>query len=80
MAVNTGAGEVAFRVVIKDRRIVRIEEAEGTEGKVFPLSAEEKDAWDKSTYGCRPLEMIYETKQNPCFICIDGFRIEVPCP
>lgn len=80
MAVKTSEGEVAFRVVIKNRRIVRVEEAEGTEGKVEPLSPEQKDAYDKSAYGCRRLETIYETKQNPCFVCLGGFRIEVPCP
>jgi hypothetical protein len=77
MALNSG--EVSFLVVIKNRNVERVEEAEGTEGKVSELRAAEKQAWSQSDYGCRPIETIYETKQNPCFICIGGFRIQVPC-
>jgi hypothetical protein len=77
MALN--AGEVAVLVVIKNRSVVRVEAAEGTEGKVSPLTAAEKAAWSHSAYGRRPVETIYETQQNPCFIEIAGFRIEVPC-
>jgi hypothetical protein len=77
MALN--AGEVSFLVVIKNRSIVRVEEAEGTIGKVTPLTAEQKQAYSKSSYGCRTVETIYETQQNPCFIMIGDQRIEVPC-
>ena len=79
MPVNQAEGEVAFRVVIRNRRFVRVEEVEGTEGKVLALTDDQKDAYDKSTYGCRPLATMYETKQNPCFVCLGGFKIEVPC-
>ena len=77
MALNTG--EVSFLVVVKNRSIVRIEEAEGTAGNVSVLAAADKQAYSQSTYGCRPVETIYETQQNPCFILIGGFKVQVPC-
>ena len=74
-----GADEVSFLVVVKNRGIVRVEEAEGTVGQVSNVTAEEKQAYSQSAYGCRPVETIYETQQNPCFIVIGGFKVQVPC-
>ena len=80
MALNTG--EVACLLVIKNRRIIRVEEAEGTENKVTPVADEQKQIYSQSTYGCRPVETIYETdtqSPNSCFIIIGGFKVQVPC-
>ena len=82
MAVNTGAGEVAVLIVIKNRSIVRVEEAGGTEGAVSEISAAEKQAYSRSQYGCRPVETIYEHDTlgpNTCFMIIGGFKVKVPC-
>jgi len=73
------AGEVSFLVVVNKRGIVRLEEAPGTEGNVSSITAEQKQAYSQSTYGCRPVETIYETQQNPCFIIIGNFKVQVPC-
>ena len=79
MSVNTAAGEVGILLVIKNRSIVRVEEAAGTEGQVSALEAEEKQTYSRSPYGCRKVNTIYETQQNPCFMIIGGFKVKVPC-
>jgi hypothetical protein len=80
MALN--AGEVACLLVIKNRRIIRVEEAEGTEGNVAPLTDEQKQIYSQSSYGCRRVATILETdtqSPNSCFIIIGGFKVKVPC-
>lgn len=85
MAVNTAAGEVAILLVIKNRRIFRVEGAEGTNGAgdVTPMTDAEKQAYFKSSYGCKPIETIYETEQTQspteCFMIIGNTRIKIPC-
>lgn len=82
MAANLGAGEVSVLLVIKDRTIVRVEEAPGTEKKVTPFTPEERRKFSQSAYGCRPIETIYDHDTqgpNTCYIIIDGYKIEVPC-
>jgi hypothetical protein len=81
MAVNLEAGEVGILLVIKNRRVIRVEGAPGTDGKgdVTELTEEWKRTYSQSPYGCRPVETIYETQQNPCFMCIGGFQVKVPC-
>jgi hypothetical protein len=84
MAVNTGAGEVGILLVIKKRRVIRVEGAQGTDkpGDVTELTEEWKQAYSQSPYGCRRVETIYETdtqSPNSCFMCIGGFRVKVPC-
>lgn len=85
MTINTEAGEVRVTLVIKDRVIIGVEEAEVTNGfgKVGELSDAEKQRWARSSYGCRPIETIYETQQTQspteCFIMIGKFKIKVPC-
>ena len=75
--VQLNPGEVAITLVIRARQIVRVEDAGGT--KVTELSPELKQAYSQSDYGCRPVETIYETRQNPCFMIIGNMRIEIPC-
>lgn len=82
MAADTKAGEVSVLLIIKNREIVRVEQAPGTEGKVTPYTAEEKLRFSQSPYGCRPIETIYDHDTqgpNTCYIIIDGYKIEVPC-
>jgi hypothetical protein len=85
MAVNTGAGEVGILLVIKNRRVIRVEGAQGTDGPgdVTDLTEQWKQDYSQSVYGCRPVETIYETKQtqspDECFMIIAGKRIKIPC-
>jgi hypothetical protein len=85
MAVDTGAGERGIVLVIKNRRIVRIEPGAGIEsGDITDLTEEWKQNYSQSDYGCRPVHMIYQTKQTQspeeCFIMIGNKKIKVPCP
>ena len=84
MAVDTGAGEVGILLVIKNRRIVRIEAGAGIQSEdITDLTEEWKQNYNKSDYGCRPVNMIYQTKQTQspeeCFVIIGGRRVKVPC-
>ena len=84
MAVNTGAGEQGIVLVVKNRRIVRIEAGTGiSPDDVTELTEEIKQDYAQSDYGCRPVHMIYQTTQTnspqECFITIGGFRIKVNC-
>jgi hypothetical protein len=84
MAVDTAAGEVGILLVIKERRIVRVEAGAGiASGDISDFTEEWKKAYSQSAYGCRLVETIYETKQtqspDECFITIGGKRIKIPC-
>jgi signal recognition particle GTPase len=84
MAVNTGAGEQGILLVIKNRRIIRVEAGAGINpADVTELTEEWKQNYSQSDYGCRPVHMIYQTKQTQspeeCFIIIGGVRIKVDC-
>jgi hypothetical protein len=87
MAVDLDAGERAFRVVIKKRRFVRIEPAEGTEpqngvDQVTDMTPDEERTFAQSDYGLRPILTIYETdtqKPNTCYIVIGRKKLPVPC-
>lgn len=86
MAVNPEAGEVGILIIIKNKRIERVEPAQGTEGKVRKLEPQEKDAlfsrYRQTKYGLRSVEEIYEHDTegpNTCVMYIDGFEIIIPC-
>jgi signal recognition particle GTPase len=84
MAVDTGAGERGIVLVIKNRRIVRIEAGAGINPEdVTQLTEEWKQDYSQSDYGCRPVHMIYQTTQTnspqECFMLIGNMRIRVPC-
>lgn len=84
MAVDIGAGEVGILLVIQNRRIVRIEAGAGIKAEdITDLTEEWKQNYSQSPYGCRPVNMIYQTTQTQspaeCFMIIGGKRIKVPC-
>ena len=93
MTVNPQAGEVGILIIVKNKRIERVEPAQGTEGKVRRLQTKDKEAlfskYRGTEYGLRPVLSAEEVKielyehdtqgPNTCFMYIGDFQIEMPC-
>lgn len=81
--IDLDAGERAFKIVIKKRRFIRIEAADGlTDGDITDMTFEEEQTFAQSNYGLRPVVTIYETNTqgpNTCYMIIARKKVPVPC-
>jgi hypothetical protein len=76
MTVNPQAGEVGILIIVKNKRIERVEPAQGTEGKVRRLQTKDKEAlfskYRGTEYGLRPVLSAEEVKLSSMSTTLRG--------